>query len=103
MGALPFFPFLLLYFSLPSQLTLRSPRSSELSSLYLSPYPFALTYEAQYFLFALRLTISALGEGTGGEITSATVLRHIFVHLCIGKSGAAVQWWRDVLARGARG
>ena len=33
----------------------------------------------------LRLAISALGEVTGGEITSDTVLHHIFTHFCIGK------------------
>ena len=33
----------------------------------------------------LRLAISALGEVTGGEITSDTVLHHIFAHFCIGK------------------
>ena len=33
----------------------------------------------------LRLAISALGEVTGGEITSNTVLHHIFAHFCIGK------------------
>lgn len=84
-GALPFFPFLLLSFALPSPFTLRAPRSSELSSLYLSSSPLTLPYEAQCFLFALRLAISALGEGTDGEITSATVLHHIFAHFCIGK------------------
>ena len=33
----------------------------------------------------LRLAISALGEVTGGEITSDAVLHHIFAHFCIGK------------------
>lgn len=33
----------------------------------------------------LRLAITALGEVTGGEITSDTVLHHIFAHFCIGK------------------
>ena len=33
----------------------------------------------------LRLAISALGEVTGGEITSNAVLHHIFAHFCIGK------------------
>lgn len=33
----------------------------------------------------LLLAISALGEVTGGEITSASILQHIFAHFCIGK------------------
>ena len=33
----------------------------------------------------LRLAISALGEVTGGEITTDAVLHHIFAHFCIGK------------------
>jgi hypothetical protein len=31
------------------------------------------------------LAISALGGGTGGEITSGTIPRQIFARFCIGK------------------